>query len=149
MYSVLLDYTDFNGDPCKERLYFNITRAELQKQNMHTKGGLLSYLTRIIATRDQEEIATYFEKIVDMSYGIKSDDGKKFTKTEEITKEFMSTAAYDELFFRLTTDDKFASDFVNGILPKELFKEENNNPETEAEIKKLYEEMGIEPPKKG
>lgn len=147
MYSELVEYTDFNGERVKERLYFNITRTELQKQNMHTKGGLLSYLTRIIATRDQEEIATYFEKIINMSYGIKSDDGKRFIKSEKITQDFINSAAYDEIFFKLTTDEDYAAKFINSILPPELLEESAENNES---VNKVYTEMGIEPPvKKG
>lgn len=143
MYSELVEYTDFNGEKVKERLYFNITKTELQKQNMHTKGGLLSYLTRIIATRDQEEIASYFEKIINMSYGIKSDDGKRFIKSEEITRDFVNSAAYDEIFFKLTTDEEYASKFINGIMPQELI---NDNEADKASVDKIYTEMGIDPP---
>lgn len=143
MYTELIEYTDFNGEKVKERLYFNITKTELQKQNMHTKGGLLSYLTRIIATRDQEEIASYFEKIINMSYGIKSDDGKRFIKSEEITRDFINSAAYDEIFFKLTTDEDYAAKFINGIMPQELMTDANNE-----SVDKIYSEMGIEPPKK-
>ncbi len=145
MYSELVEYTNFNGERVKERLYFNITRTELQKQNMHTKGGLLSYLTRIIATRDQEEIATYFEKIINMSYGIKSDDGKRFEKSEKITQDFINSAAYDEIFFKLTTDEDYAAKFINGIMPPELLEESAENNES---VNKVYTEMGIEPPVK-
>lgn len=143
MYSELVEYTDFNGEKVKERLYFNITKTELQKQNMHTKGGLLSYLTRIIATRDQEEIASYFEKIINMSYGIKSDDGKRFIKSEEITRDFVNSAAYDEIFFKLTTDEEYAAKFINGIMPQELI---NDNEADKASVDKIYTEMGIDPP---
>lgn len=145
MYTELVEYTDFNGEKQKERFYFNITKSELQKQNMHKKGGLLNYLTRIIATRDQEEIATYFEEIINMSYGVKSDDGKRFIKTKELTDAFMSSAAYDEIFFKLTTNEEYASKFINGIMPDDFVEDVNDS----EEIKKIYDEMGIDAPKKG
>lgn len=138
MYSEVIKYTDFNGDEVSERFYFNISKTELQKQNMYKKGGLLNYLTRIITSRDQAEIAKYFEEIINMSYGIKSDDGKRFIKSEEITKDFMCSAAYDELFFRLTTDEEYASKFINAILPT---MPEDNTPESKAAQEKLKGEL--------
>lgn len=141
MYSELITYENFNGETVKERFYFNITRTELQKQNMHTKGGLLNYLTRIIATKDQEEIANYFEKIIDMSYGVKTDDGNHFIKSKELTDKFKCSAAYDELFYRLTTEDEYASKFINGIMPKNM--PEGNAKDAEVMKKKFFEETGF------
>lgn len=139
MYSEVIKFTDFDGNEVSERHYFNITKTELQKQNMHKKGGLLNYLTRIISTRDQEEIANYFEEIINMSYGIKSDDGRRFIKSKEITEEFMSTAAYDELFYRLTTDSEYATKFINSILPSF----DDIPAETKEAQDKLKEELGV------
>ena len=143
MYSELINYTDFNGDKVSERLYFNITRTELQKQNMHKEGGLLSYLTRIIATRDQNEIANYFEEIINMSYGVKSDDGKHFIKNKELTEKFMCSAAYDELFYKLTTDSDYAAKFINAIMPQDLDEKDINQKSVDAAKEKFLNEVGM------
>ena len=39
-----------------------------------------------------------FEKIIDAAYGIKSLDGRTFTKTPAALAEFKATAAYDKFF---------------------------------------------------
>ena len=39
---------------------------------------------------------------------------------EELSEMFMQTEAYSVLFMEMVTDNKKASDFVNGILPKDL-----------------------------
>jgi len=51
---------------------------------------------------------------------VKSDDGKRFIKSPELRAEFEQTAAYDELFIELATDDKKLTDFFIGAFPKEF-----------------------------
>lgn len=132
---------DFNGEERVEDLYFNITRAELHKLNLYTEGGLLEYLKRIIQSRNQIEIASYFEKIVDLAYGIKSEDGKRFIKSPELIEEFKQTSAYDVFFTKLVEDAEYAAKFINGILPKDMSEGAQNM--SEADKKKFEDEFGI------
>ena len=37
-------------------------------------------------------------------------------KSEEISRDFMETEAYDQLFMELITDPKKAAAFVNGVI---------------------------------
>lgn len=132
---------DFNGEERVEDLYFNITRAELHKLNLYTEGGMLEYLKRIIQSRNQIEIASYFEKIVDLAYGIKSEDGKRFIKSPELLEEFKQTSAYDVFFTKLVEDAEYAAKFINGILPKDMSEGAQNM--SEADKKKFEDEFGI------
>ena len=54
------------------------------------------------------------------AYGVKSDDGKRLIKSEELSIAFTQTEAYSVLFMELITDDKAAADFVNCIIPNEI-----------------------------
>ncbi len=81
-------------------------------------GGLKERLERIVKTQDQPAILREFKKLILMAYGEKSDDGKQFMKSEEISKRFECTEAYSNLFMELATDADKASEFVNGIVPK-------------------------------
>lgn len=132
---------DFNGEERVEDLYFNITRAELHKLNLYTEGGMLEYLKRIIQSRNQIEIASYFEKIVDLAYGIKSEDGKRFIKSPELLEEFKQTSAYDVFFTKLVEDAEYAAKFINSILPKDMSEGAQNM--SEADKKKFEDEFGI------
>jgi hypothetical protein len=58
-----------------------------------------------------------------MSYGIKSDDGVRFIKDEKLSTMFRQTDAYDQLFVNLLSNEKETTNFINGILPKELMEE--------------------------
>ena len=60
---------------------------------MGTTGGLTTQLRKIIASNDQTELVKYFKKLILDSYGEKSQDGKRFVKSEEISKAFSQTEA--------------------------------------------------------
>lgn len=113
-----ITYTDFDGETRTENFYFNMTKAELAELNLTTEGGLQNVLQRIIDAKNIPEVIKWFKKIITMSYGEKSPDGRRFIKSEELTNEFLQTEAYSKLFMQLLGDDKAASDFINGILPK-------------------------------
>lgn len=64
-----------------------------------------------------------FKDIILKSYGKKSDDGKRFIKSKELSEEFSQTEAYSELMVELIKDENAASTFVNGLInikPEEL-----------------------------
>jgi len=70
-----------------------------------------------------KKIIGFFKDLVLLSYGKKSDDGKRFVKSKEISKEFSETPAYSDLFMELASDAEKAAEFVNGLIPKDLAKE--------------------------
>ena len=123
MYKKTLEYEDFNGDKVKEDLYFNLSKAELLEMNFRAKGGLKNYIEAIINARDTETLTDIFKTLLLKSYGVKSPDGRRFMKNDQIREEFECSIPYDILFTTLATDAKEAADFVNGILPKELVEE--------------------------
>ena len=47
---------------------------------------------------------------------VKSEDGRRFMKSEEISRSFMESPAYEVLFEELVTNDKAAADFVNAVM---------------------------------
>ena len=123
MYKKTLEYEDFNGDKVKEDVYFNLSKAELLEMNFRAKGGLKNYIEAIINARDTETLTDIFKTLLLISYGVKSPDGRRFMKNDQIREEFECSIPYDILFTTLATDAKEAADFVNGILPKELVEE--------------------------
>ena len=115
-----ITYTDFNGVQRTEDHYFNLTQAELVEMEVGVKGGYSEMLNRIIEARDGAKIMKAFKTFIAKTYGIKSPDGVRFEKSEEISRAFMQTEAYSELFMELCTNSEAASAFVNGVLPKKL-----------------------------
>ena len=117
MLTKTINYTDYDGVERSEVFYFNLTKAELAELNLTTEGGLQAILQKIIDSKNVPELTKWFKKIVLMSYGEKSADGKRFVKSEELTEAFTQTEAYSELFMELISDAEAASKFVNGLLP--------------------------------
>lgn len=114
------EYEDYDGVVRKEDFYFNLSKAELTEMELSNEGGLENYIQKIIDSKDGKKIIEVFKSLLLKSYGIKSDDGRRFIKSEEISKGFSETPVYSEMFMELATDDKKAARFVNGILPKDL-----------------------------
>lgn len=119
-------YTDYDGVERTEDFYFNLSKAELIEMQSSESGGLDKYIERITQEQDMKKIIAFFKELVLKAYGKKSDDGRRFIKSEEISKEFSETEAYSDLFMELATDADKAAKFVNGLIPKDLASELEN-----------------------
>ena len=86
-------------------------------------GGLEKKIEKISKEQNVQKIIELMKDIIQKSYGVKSDDGKRFIKNQEVLDEFMQSEAYSELFMTLATDANAASEFIEGILPKGLAEE--------------------------
>lgn len=122
-----IKYTDYDGNEREEDFYFNLSKAELVELELTTDGGLEQMIQKITDTRDMPKLIELFKRLILMSYGEKSENGKRFIKSKELSEAFAQTEAYSELFMELATDDKAASEFVNGIVPQGLAEDERLN----------------------
>ena len=120
MLKKIITYTDYNGVERTEPFYFNLSKAELMEMELGVTGGMTEMLDKIIAAKDAPSLMKTFKEMIMKAYGVKSDDGKRLIKSEELSTAFTQTEAYSVLFMELITDDKAAADFVNGIIPNEI-----------------------------
>lgn len=111
-----ITYTDLNGIERTEDFYFDMSKREIVKMQVSTKGGYDVQLKSIAADLNGALIMEFIENFIAKAYGEKSEDGRRFMKSEEISKAFMETPAYEVLFEELVTDDKAAADFVNTVM---------------------------------
>lgn len=118
MHKITETYTDFDGNTRTEDFYFNFTEAEITKMQFGTEGGLSAMINRIVAAQDTPRLIEIFEDLIKKAYGVKSPDGRRFIKNDEITKEFTETNAYSQIYMRLATDADAATKFVNDVVPK-------------------------------
>ena len=114
-----ITYTDFDGKERTEEIYFNLTKTELTKMQVSEADGLDVVLTKMIEDDNQQALLEFLDKFIVKAYGIKSDDGRKFIKNNELTEGFIQSAAYDELFMNLVTNPDKLTAFVKGILPSD------------------------------
>ncbi len=64
-----------------------------------------------------------FKNIILSAYGKKSDDGRHFTKNQQLREEFESSEAYSSLFIELVTNTDAAIEFINGVIPSGMAEE--------------------------
>lgn len=115
-----ITYTDYDGRERTEDFYFNLTKAELIEMDFSAKGGMQKLLEQITETNDRKRLIELVKDLILRSYGVKSEDGRRFVKTKELSEEFSQTEAFSELFMEVGTDDVAAVAFVKGILPQGL-----------------------------
>lgn len=120
MYVKELEYTDFNGVKRKEKFYFNLTKAEILDMELGKTGGLTEYIQKILEAQDTPAIMTLFKTLLLKSYGVKSDDGRRFVKNDQVREDFEQTQAFSDLYMLLALDDNEASKFVNSIVPEDM-----------------------------
>lgn len=140
MHKEVITYTDYNGNNRTETFWFNLSAAEAMEFECSVNGGITEYMKTLVDKQDVPSIFAIFKKMILMSYGEKSNDGRRFIKSPELSKEFSETEAYSQLFTKLTRDNKAAAKFMNGIVPEEARKEAkrlglNTGEEAETEDK--------------
>lgn len=139
MWKFKAEYEDWNGQKKTKELLFNLTKTEIIKLQNTRKGGLEGYYTRILEENDNVELYKRFEELVQLTYGVKSDDGERFIKNDEVFTAFKESMAYDVFMQYLLTTENGAANFIKGILPKDVVAKLNT-----PEGKKLAEEHGID-----
>lgn len=118
-----ITYTDYNGREVTEDFYFHLSKADLVEMELSSKGGLAAKLQAIVESKDGAAIVAEFKKIILGSYGQKSEDGRRFIRSQELRDSFQETEAYSVLFFELCTNADAAAEFVNGIVPQGIEKD--------------------------
>lgn len=131
-----ITYEDYDGNQRTEEFYFNLSQAELQRYYYeHSNEGLLDYLRNILLTKNSKGMMDFIAEIINISYGVKSDDGKRFIKDANFTRAFTQTEAYSELYMELLTKENAITDFLYGCLPKSLIEGKAKAKLSDEEIK--------------
>lgn len=115
-----ITYKDLDGNDVTEDFYFNLSKPELAELELRHRGGFSDHLKTIVDAQDGGKIVDTFKSIITMSIGRRSDDGRRFVKSEEIAEEFMQTDAYSVLFMELVTNADAAANFIQGMVPSDL-----------------------------
>ena len=113
-----ITYVDYNGVERTEDYYFNLSKAEVVEMELSSETSLEDRLTSIVKAKNRAEIIKAFKDILFKAYGEKSEDGRRFIKSNDLSIAFSQTPAYEYLFMKLATDDQYASDFINQIIPE-------------------------------
>ena len=128
-----ITYTDLNDAENTEDYYFHINKGEMMRMQLSEGMALDVKIDRLIQTRDYKEIVATIESFIDLSYGVRSENGKSFIENPKQLELFKSSEAYSELVWSLYTDEDEMRDFIFGIFPSNL------KEVTEETLKKLEE----------
>lgn len=115
-----ITYNDLDGNPVTEDFYFNLNKAEIAEMELSYEGGLSAHLQKVIETRNGAEVIAAFKNILVLAIGRRSEDNRRFVKSQEITQEFLETEAYSVLFMELVTNAESAANFIEGIMPPDM-----------------------------
>ena len=115
-----ITYTDYDCLERTEEFRFNLTKAELMDMELTTVGTFSKLMQKIIDEKDMVRLAKYFKELILKSYGVKSDDGKRFIKSPELSEAFSQTEAYSELYMELLSNSEYAVKFIQQVMPKDL-----------------------------
>ena len=118
MFKKTVTYNDFDGNERTEDFYFHLKKSELMEMQLSISGGWTNLLQNIIQEKDSVRLVEFFKDIIAKTYGKKSLDGRRFSKTPEILAEFQETKAYSKLFMELAFDSDAAAEFVENVIPK-------------------------------
>lgn len=111
-------YVDFNGEEVTEDCYFNLSKAEVTEMELSVEGGFSVLLESVVKSGDTTRIIEVFKELILKSYGVKSEDGRRFIKSKQLSEEFSQTEAFSEIFMELAINAESTSAFINGIMPK-------------------------------
>lgn len=128
----IIKYKNFNDQEVSGVFYFNLSKSELVDLEHSTKEGFSEMLKRIGETEDKQQLIAIFKKFILSAYGIRSEDGERFIKNDQLREEFSQTAAYDALFIEMATDENAALAFISGVFPGDIseeLKKQLNTPE--------------------
>lgn len=120
-----ITYTDFDDNEVEETLYFNLTKTELMDQfdlmeELEALQKIFDGPQRKLTMDEVRRMLELIKTLMRMSYGVRSEDGKRFVKTDEIWTEFTQTPAYDEFLYSLFDNPNKGYDFLVGIMPKDI-----------------------------
>lgn len=117
-----ITYTDFDGNERTETFYFNLNQAEMVEFSASLR-GMERTINNVIEHQDIPKLEKLYRKLITMSYGEKSADGREFLKEDDngrpLWKHFVTTNAYSQLYMELLSDPqgegkKFFDNILSG-----------------------------------
>ena len=108
-------YTNYNGEVVNEDVYFNLTSMELVKMEAKYEMSVPDKIKEVVEANDFRGIIALFEDLLLTAYGVKSEDGRRFIKDEQATKDFGDSIAYAEIFEQIILNPEAAKELGEEI----------------------------------
>jgi len=118
-------YENFDGQQVTEDLYFNLTKVELSenfwlKDRVEEVQKMLNGPARDLKPEETFKVLEVVKDFMKIAYGVRSEDGRRFVKNDQVWEEFSQSAAYDAFLFSLFETPERAYSFIVGVMPRDL-----------------------------
>lgn len=111
-------YQTLDGEDVSEEYLFNLTKSELRELYYEREGGYYAYAQSLVGSSSAGKALQLMIELVMHSVGIRSEDGRRIEKSDQVRMNFRNSPAYDELMTELFDDGKF-TEFLQNVIPKE------------------------------
>ena len=110
-------------DSITKEFMFHIAKQELVELDASFEGGLEGELKRIEEAKDNSKMYMLFTQLIAMSFGVVDEDpflGQYFKKDPELTRRFIQSPGYEQVFMEIVKDTETAKAFFNGVADLEI-----------------------------
>lgn len=137
-----IKYVDYNGVERTENLYFHVSKASVLTASNDVYSEIMNaanelqdrakLLEGMEVTEVNEEnafdpnnqvlaesirmVARLLDRLIDLSYGKRSEDGLRFVKSKEVLDEFKSSMAYDAFIEQMLANQEEMIEFINKLV---------------------------------
>lgn len=132
MQKLTVTYENFDGDNVTEDLYFHLNIKELQEME-NWDPSLTERIAKLTKTEDGKDAFNLMRDIIEVAYGERASDGKRFLKSPEIRNMFTEGLAYDEVIIQFLDGTTDLGKFIEGLLPKKVFELAKKNSKKDVE----------------
>lgn len=119
MFKTEVTYTNFLDQEVTETLRFNLREDELLDLVREDPTFDSSFLAYISQQQDFQKMMKVIRRLISLSYGEVSEDGRSFRKSEQRAMDFLQSSAYTTFVDKILSDNsgKLFMDFLVGTFP--------------------------------
>lgn len=138
-------YTNLDGQPATEDLYFNLNKSELIDLELEQERSMSDMLKEIGEDPTAKDVLWMLKTFVNRSYGKRSEDGRKFIKNKDVLEDFIDSEPYSEFLWTLINDPQKAMEFITGLMPKDIMEQaKKTNPKQYQAYEKAMKDLHIQ-----
>lgn len=114
-----IKYNDFNDEEVEMTAYFNLNKMEMKRYVGRFPNGIEAFIADMKDNGTAGDLLEFIEDLIQTAYGVRSEDGKRFSKSPELLQDFKDSGAYDEYVFGLTNEIVDFAKFLLAIFPSD------------------------------
>lgn len=135
-----IQFKDFNDQPVTEDLHFHLSVDTITDNldlvdEFESLQEMVSGEPRELVTSEKQRILDLVKRIIRLSFGKRSEDGKRFqagVRYPEIWADFQDSGALDEFLWQLFQQPEKAMTFMGDVMPKDMVERARAQAETDG-----------------